>query len=117
MPSSKAFLDIPHPMYQSQYLRKQFKRRKDLFYLMLSGDSVNSWLAPMLWACAEEEHRGRRAWQSKAAHLVAARKQCMFGGWGQDKMYSSKACPRNLISPGRPHVLISCKLISGLIQW
>jgi hypothetical protein len=59
-----------------KYLRKQLKRRKDLFWLMVSEGSVHGWLAPLLWASHETEHHGTKSmcW-SKVAHLMVDRKQ------------------------------------------
>jgi hypothetical protein len=44
-----------------KYLRKQLKRRKGLFCLMISEISVHGQFAPLLWACGEVEHHGSRS--------------------------------------------------------
>jgi hypothetical protein len=41
--------------------------------LMVSGDSVQGQLDPLLWACCEAEYLGRRAWQRGVSHLMVAR--------------------------------------------
>jgi hypothetical protein len=61
---------------------------------------VHGLLAPLLWACGEAERHGSRSvWQSKAVHLMAARKQRTRLEGARDKIYPSKLWPQGPTSP------------------
>jgi hypothetical protein len=104
----------------TKYLRKQFKRGKDLFWLMFSGFSSGQ-LAPLLWIYDEAEHQGSmKAWKCKDAHLTASQEakrgeRRERGGEterqrqkeAKDKVYTTKAQPQSLFPPPRPHHLIA----------
>jgi hypothetical protein len=66
---------------------------KDLFWLTVSKVSVHAWLAPLLLTCGEAEyHGGRKAWQSKGAHFMVARKQREQQEETRNKLYPLKTC-------------------------
>jgi hypothetical protein len=55
---------------------KQFKRRRDLFWLMISEVSVHGGLVPLLETVFKaEQHGSKSMWQSKFAHLMLVTKQ------------------------------------------
>lgn len=81
-----------------KYLRRTAQRRKDLFWLVVSEVLVHGYSpgSPVSGPAARQK-RDRRAWQKRAAHFIAGRKQggerAERKGWGAT---APSLCPMTL---------------------
>lgn len=77
------------PISSDQYLREQFKRRKD-FCLKASESSLHGDLASLDLGCDGTENHGRRVWRSRAVQLTVVRKGRGKGAWCRERETKQK---------------------------